>query len=91
MGTTSIAAQDDIVSAVQSENKKRRTGEGLGVQHVALKDDERLDQPVCCLIFLGCSCYERAQYFSTTQVLVSSYYCLLLGVVEVHFTRLGSL
>ncbi|CAE7638039.1 nei1 [Symbiodinium pilosum] len=31
---------DNIVSAVQSENKKRRTGEGLGVQHLALKDDE---------------------------------------------------
>eukprot|EP00933_Yihiella_yeosuensis_P078742 TRINITY_DN9056_c0_g2_i3.p1 TRINITY_DN9056_c0_g2~~TRINITY_DN9056_c0_g2_i3.p1 ORF type:complete len:364 (+),score=77.80 TRINITY_DN9056_c0_g2_i3:89-1180(+) len=28
-----------MVSAVKAENKKRRTGEGLGVQHVALKDD----------------------------------------------------
>ncbi|CAE7040009.1 nei1 [Symbiodinium natans] len=31
---------DGVVSAVKAENKKRRTGEGLGVQHVALKDDE---------------------------------------------------
>eukprot|EP00913_Durusdinium_trenchii_P012889 g12104.t1 len=27
------------VSAVEAENKKRKTGEGLAVQHVALKDD----------------------------------------------------
>lgn len=29
-----------IVSAVSAESKKRRLGEGLAVQHVALKDDE---------------------------------------------------
>lgn len=29
-----------ITSAVVAENKKRRTGEGLAVQHVALKDDK---------------------------------------------------
>eukprot|EP00931_Biecheleriopsis_adriatica_P123238 TRINITY_DN98281_c0_g1_i1.p1 TRINITY_DN98281_c0_g1~~TRINITY_DN98281_c0_g1_i1.p1 ORF type:complete len:339 (-),score=68.41 TRINITY_DN98281_c0_g1_i1:20-1036(-) len=28
-----------IVSAVKAETKKRKSGEGLGVQHVALKDD----------------------------------------------------
>ncbi|CAJ1357375.1 unnamed protein product [Effrenium voratum] len=30
---------DSFVAAVKAEAKKRRTGEGLGVQHVALKDD----------------------------------------------------
>lgn len=30
---------EGVVSASASEGKKRRTGEGLGVQHVALKDD----------------------------------------------------
>mmetsp|Transcript_61592 Transcript_61592/g.118717 ORF Transcript_61592/g.118717 Transcript_61592/m.118717 type:complete len:113 (+) Transcript_61592:2-340(+) len=28
-----------MVPAVKAEQKKRKTGEGLGVQHVALKDD----------------------------------------------------
>jgi len=37
---TGTAHMDNVVSAVQAENKKRKTGEGLGVQHVALKDDK---------------------------------------------------
>merc|ERR1712232_474035 len=31
-----------MVSAAVAEEKKRRTGEGLAVQHVALKDDRTL-------------------------------------------------
>lgn len=30
---------EEMVPAVKAENKKRKTGEGLAVQHVALKDD----------------------------------------------------